>query len=190
MRKLVYLVGVTLDGRIAGPGDEIDFFPLADDVLAHLRDELAETLPTHVRAALAIDPPNRRFDTVVMGRRTYEPALEIGVTSPYRHLRQYVVTGNPLAVEDPEVTVVHDRPLALVRRLKAEDGLDVWLCGGGRLAGALLPEIDELVVKHYPVLAGAGRPVLDGGFSPTLLDVTSSLQFSDGTRLVTYAPRS
>lgn len=29
MRKLVYHVGATLDGAIAGPGEEIDFFPLS-----------------------------------------------------------------------------------------------------------------------------------------------------------------
>ncbi|MFG3013690.1 hypothetical protein ACGFZB_25230 [Streptomyces cinerochromogenes] len=38
-------------------------------------------------------------------------------------------------------------------------GLDIWLCGGGRLAGTLWPEIDELLIKTYPVVAGTGIPV-------------------------------
>ena len=71
MRRLTYLIGVTVDGFIAGPGDEIDFFPTPEPYLAHLATEYPETMPTHVRAALGIaDAPNRRWDTVVMGRGT------------------------------------------------------------------------------------------------------------------------
>jgi dihydrofolate reductase len=38
-------------------------------------------------------------------------------------------------------------PLELSRALKREKGKDIWLCGGARLAGSLLPEIDELILK-------------------------------------------
>ena len=93
MRRLTYLIGVTVDGFIAGPGDEIDFFPTPEPYLAHLAAEYPETMPTHVRAALGIaDAPNRRWDTVIMGRGTFEPALALGITSPYAHLRQLVVS--------------------------------------------------------------------------------------------------
>ena len=187
MRKLVYLVATSLDGRIAGPNDEIDFFPLAEDVAEHLRTRLPDTLPTHIRALMGVTAPNLRFDTVVMGRRTYQPALDAGVTSPYRHLRQFVVSRGTAQVRDPEVAVVED-PVALVRALKQEDGLDIWLCGGGNLAGSLLPEIDELIIKHYPVIAGAGLPLLSAEFVPLRLRVEQEQQFCDGTRIVTYSP--
>jgi dihydrofolate reductase len=190
MRKLIYLVGMTLDGRIAGPKDEIDFFPLADDVLEYLRTELADTLPTHVRAVLGIDAPISRFDTVIMGRRTYQPAIDAGVTSPYRHLRQYVVSSSAESIDDPEVTPVQEDPLDFVRRLKRTDGRDLWLAGGGQLAGSLEPEIDEYVIKHYPVIAGAGVPMLTGVFAPRALQVVSTREFSDGTRIVSYRPAS
>ena len=101
-----------------------------------------------------------------MGRGTYEPALAIGVTSPYAHLRQYVVSAT-LDVTDPAVTIVPSDPVALVRTLKARDaGADIWLCGGGTLAAALIDEIDQIVVKTYPVVAGGGIPLLAGTFAP------------------------
>ena len=167
MPRLVYYIGATLDGYIAGPGGEIDFFPLSDAMAGWIADAYPETMPTHARAYLGLtDTPNRVFDTVLMGRGTYQPALSIGVTSPYAHLRQYVVS-TTLTVDDPAVTIVADDPAGLVRTLKAQDSAkDLWLCGGGTLAGAVINEIDEIVVKTYPVVAGGGIPLLAGTFAP------------------------
>jgi dihydrofolate reductase len=80
-------------------------------------------------------------------------------------------------------------PLALVRRLKAEDGgLDIWLCGGSTLAGQLLPEIDELVVKSYPVIAGGGLPMFSGGFAPRGFTPEDVRAFGHGGTNTTYRP--
>ena len=112
MRKLVYYVGVSLDGRIAGPGGEFDFFPQGDEQQAAAYSTWVnalypETVPTAYRAAVGVaDAPNRRFDTVVMGLGTYRPAFDNGITSPYAHLRQYVVSSTLKPDTDPAVTVV------------------------------------------------------------------------------------
>ncbi|MFI9589605.1 dihydrofolate reductase family protein [Nonomuraea sp. NPDC052265] len=187
MRKLVYYVGVSIDGYIAGPEAEVDFYPLSDALMGYINGEVPETVPTHMRAQLGLDAPNQRFDTVVMGRGTYEPALRAGIPSPYAHLRQYVVSGTLGGIDDPAVELVASDPLGLVRRLKQEDGLDIWLCGGGKLAAALLPEIDELVVKAYPVVAGAGISAFDGAFRPTTFTLTGARPFEGGVVLMTYA---
>ncbi|MQS09508.1 dihydrofolate reductase family protein [Streptomyces alkaliphilus] len=187
MRKLVYHIAVTLDGRIAGPGGEYDFFPLGEGeqgaaYSSWMGATYPESVPTAARAAVGLaDTPNRHFDTVVMGLGAYRPALDHGITSPYAHLRQYVVSGTLEPDIDPAVTVVRDDPIGLVRELKREKSdRDIWLCGGGKLAGTLLPEIDELVIKSYPVVAGAGVPLLDGAFDPTLFDVAHRTAFPHG----------
>ncbi|GAB3389552.1 dihydrofolate reductase family protein [Amycolatopsis echigonensis] len=192
MRKLVYYVAVTLDGRIAGPAGEFDFFPQGDAqqtpaYLGFLNSLYPETIPTAFRAGAGVaDVPNRRFDTVVMGRATHQ--LDPTVPSPYAHLRQYVVSSMLKPDLDPAVTVVPGDPVGLVRDLKKEEtGKDIWLCGGGKLAGALLPEIDEIVLKSYPVVAGAGIPMVEGGFDPTVFSVAERTAFPNGvtaTRLV------
>ncbi|MDI9899917.1 dihydrofolate reductase family protein [Rhodococcus sp. IEGM 1409] len=184
MRKLVYYVGASLDGYIAGPGGEFDFYPVSEQITAWICDRYPDTVPTHVRPSLGVEgAPNKVFDTVIMGRGSYEPGLTAGVTSPFAHLRQFVVSTTLPDTEDPAVTLVRTDPLALVRSLKEEEGQDIWLCGGGTLAGELLPEIDELVIKRYPVVAGAGIPMIRGNFEPTLFTPTAAESLSDGASI-------
>jgi len=186
MRELVYYVGVSIDGRIAGPGGEFDFYPegTGEQFAAYrawMTREFPETIPTMLREQVGVaDAPNRTMDTVVMGLGTYRPALDSGVTSPYAHLRQYVVSTTLPESPDPSVHLVRGDPVGLVRSLKRQDGKGIWLAGGGRLAGALWPEVDRMVVKSYPVVAGAGIPVVDGAFDPTGFAVTDRAVFDNG----------
>lgn len=186
MRKLVYYVGTTLDGYIAGPDEQIEFFPsaqMATWISAHMPD----TVPSHLRESLGLTgTENERFDTVVMGRSTYQPGLDLGVTSPYAHLRQYVVSTSLGESDDPAITVSTD-PVELIRTLKNESGMDIWLAGGGKLAGALLPEIDQLIVKRYPIVAGSGISVFDGAFDPTPFHPTESEQLEGGTTVTWFS---
>jgi dihydrofolate reductase len=189
MRKLVYYVASTLDGFIAGPDGSVGFIPFSpdSDLARFIHAEYPETLPTPYRQALGFDDaPNRHFDTLVMGRGTYEPALKEGIASPYRHLRQYVFSRS-LASTDPEVTIVADDPVEFVRGLKREDGLDIWLCGGGELAGALWPEVDEVIVKLNPLTCGEGIPQARRGFDPTLLTLREARPTKEGVVVLHYA---
>jgi len=196
LRKLSYYVGLSLDGRMAGPGGEYDFYPFGDEgqaaaYLAGTNALYPDTVPTAMREGFGLTGvPNRRYDTVLMGLGTYRPALDAGITSPYAHLRQYVVSSSLDPAAHPDVTVVRGEPLALVRELKQEESeLDIWLCGGGKLAGQLLPEIDELVIKSYPVVAGAGIPAFDGEFDPTVFEAAERTAFANGVTLTRFTRR-
>ncbi|UOT04264.1 dihydrofolate reductase family protein [Rhodococcus opacus] len=189
MRDLTYFVGITIDGFIAGPDGDIGFFPMLDDILGFMAQEYPETIPTHLREQFGVDGANKQFDTVIQGRATYEPALAVGITSPYAHLRQYVASRTLTESPDPAVEVVAD-PLEKVRKLKAENSaLGVWVAGGGELAGTLLPEIDELVVKHYPVVAGRGTPMFGGTFQPTHFDVVHREVYPSGAAVSRFRRR-
>ncbi|GAB7188542.1 dihydrofolate reductase family protein [Kitasatospora sp. Ki12] len=190
MRQLTYYVGTTLDGFIAGPDGQFDFFPFEGDLAAALVAEYPETFPAHGRGPLGLDGvANKRFDTVLMGRGTYGHGLAAGVTSPYPHLAQYVFS-RTLAPLDPAVEIVSGDPVAFVRGLKRQDGAGIWLCGGADLAGQLLGEIDELVVKRYPVVAGSGIPLFRAPFLPTGFTLTDSRVFTSGATVTTYTKES
>lgn len=190
MRKLVYYVASTLDGFIAARDGSTDAFSLDPSYLRQLAAEFPETFPTHARAVLGIDGPGIHFDTVLMGRGTYEPALRVGITSPYAHLRQYVFSRSLGAAADPTVTITAGDPVALVQRLKAEDtGRDIWLCGGGDLAGQLIGEIDTLILKLNPLALGEGTPLFRRPAGLRHFALVESRPREAGVVLLRYAAR-
>lgn len=186
MRKLIYLISVTQDGFIAGPDGGVDFFVMNDGLMGTIKDRYPETVPAHLRGAVGIAEENKTFGTVLMGRGTYEVGLPYGVVSPYRQLEQCVFSTTLGGLAASDVELVGGDPVAKVRELKAEDGMDIWLCGGGVLAGTLYDEIDALVLKRHPVLIGAGIPLVVGRFAPRLFRPTERYAVEGGVSISTY----
>ncbi|MFC7307157.1 dihydrofolate reductase family protein [Streptomyces monticola] len=194
MRKLVYYIAATLDGFIAGP-DGADptgpdgFWPIPDDYVRHLASEYPETLPGPAREALSITAAGTRFDTVVEGRKTYEIGLDAGFTDAYPHLRHLVFSTTMAQSPDPAVELVTGDPVAKVRELKQEDGKDIWLIGGGTLAGALYAEIDQLIVKLGPLTIGTGIPLFGrtAAFDPRVWNLTDHTVLGSGAVFLTYS---
>ncbi|MFC7488981.1 dihydrofolate reductase family protein [Knoellia sp. CPCC 206453] len=189
MRKLVYYVAVTLDGFIAGPdgGDPsgAEFFPITPDLIEFIVANHPETLPGPARDAMAIAGEGRHFDTVIEGRGSYDLGLAAGLDDAYPHLRHLVVSTSLAERDDLPVEIVSADPVARVRELKAEDGLDIWLVGGGTLARALLPEIDRLVLKVNPSVIGSGIPLFAGDFTHARFPPVAQEDLAGGVRVVT-----
>ncbi|KAA8885149.1 dihydrofolate reductase [Nocardia colli] len=190
MRKLTYYVASTIDGYIATEEGSVDFFPVGGDHGPAITAQYPETLPTKVRESMGIDKRNRYFDTVLMGRKTHDFGVRTGTSSPYAHLKQYVVSTTLPENPDPDVELIASDPLAKVRELKRDNGLGIWLCGGGELAQELLPEIDQIFLKLYPVLLGRGKSLFGSG--PRLPDaakfrVITSRVFEDGVAFMKYS---
>ncbi|MFD3776844.1 dihydrofolate reductase family protein [Streptomyces sp. NPDC058612] len=193
MRKLTYFIATTVDGFIGAPDGDGDFLYafLDPEFIGHLTAEYPETISSPGRRQLGIeDLAPKRFDTVLMGRRTYEPGLKAGVTSPYGHLReQYVVSRSLTAAPDPAVKVIGGDVAAAVRGLKAREGLGIWLCGGADLAAQLADEIDEYIVKTYPVAVGTGMPMSRAGFGVRPLELTGCTALGGGQVVTSYDVR-
>jgi dihydrofolate reductase len=81
---------------------------------------------------------------------------------------------------------VPDDPLETARGLKAEDGLDIWIVGGGKLAHALLPEIDRLILKQHASVIGSGVPMFDGPFQTHMFRPTGIRQLESGVRILSF----
>ncbi|GAA3149550.1 dihydrofolate reductase family protein [Streptomyces rectiviolaceus] len=194
MRKLTYFVAVSIDGFIGDrSGDAESFMPFVDEeFLEFLKAEYPETIPTEGRRMLGLqDLEKKHFDTVVQGRGSYRLALDADITSPYGHLREYVASTTLDKSPDPNVEIISGDLVRKIRELKREDGeFGIWLCGGAKVAGELRDEVDELVVKTYPVLLGTGMPMFGG--DPDAASVISefaldaSRVFGNGVVVRTY----
>lgn len=191
LRKLTYFVAASVDGFIGRPDGDAGFFTeyVDEEFFEFLKSEYPETMPTHGRRALGIDDlANKEFDTLVQGRASYDLALQEGVTSPYAHMRQYVASRTLKESPDPAVEIVADDLQGRVRALKAEEGeLGIHLCGGSVLAGELLDEIDELVIKTYPVVLGSGMPMFRSGFGLERFALESVRTFGNGVLVRWYS---
>jgi dihydrofolate reductase len=145
---------MSLDGFIAGPSGEYDW--IVPD-------------PEIDFAAIWA-----RFDTVLMGRKTFEIAqtrrkMFSGFVS------RWVVVSMTLRPEDhPDTAILSSGIEAAVAALKAEPGTqpqkDIWLMGGGVLFRFLLDAglVNAIDVMVMPVLLGSGVPLLPEGRRQTL----------------------
>lgn len=163
-RKLIYHVAVTLDGFIADPEGQ---FPLGSLEGEHVSDYL-----TSLR---------EDYDSVLMGRRTYEVGLAHGVLDPYPWLRSYVFSRTLTQSPCDRVRLVREGAVEFVRSLRAESGKAIYLCGGGALASQLMDAelVDELWLKLNPLLFGRGL-----GLAP-LLAKPRALRLIDSKRYAT-----
>lgn len=187
MRTLTYFIATSLDGRIAAADGSFDFFPFDVDYGQQLAVNWGDAFPTAFHDAFGTIPPGSVFDTVVMGRGTFEPAIQAGQGDPYAHLDTYVYSSSLDPAEYPDVTIVASDPVTHIRGLKGTDGGGIWLCGGGRLAASIVGEIDRLVLKLNPVTIGSGRLLINGLFHPQAWQLDDIQTFDLGVILCEYS---
>ena len=150
-KRLRYRVAMSLDGFIGGPNGEYDWIV---------------TDPAIDFAALY-----REFDTVVMGRKTYELAATQGGHGAMPGLDVVVFSRTLPEATHPGVRILNGDPREIVPALKAQAGRDIWLFGGGVLFRSLLDAglVDTVEVAVMPVLLGAGIPLLPPGGAAKLV---------------------
>ncbi len=145
MKRLRYSVAMSLDGFIAASDGGYDWILMDPDI------DFAATAA--------------EFDTLIMGRGTYAlSAGSGGATFGMADVKVYVVSTTLDPAEHPKVTIVSDDVEKTVAALKAEEGKDIWLFGGGVLFRSLLEMklVDAVEVAVIPVLLGDGIPLLPG----------------------------
>ena len=161
MRNLVYYIATSLDGFIARPDGSFEDFPWNDEFIADLQTAFPETFPAPFWNGEHGRVENQRFDTVLMGRKTYEVGLREGLTNPYPTLDQYVFSRSMKESPDPAVVLVSQDAVGVVQALKRESGRSIWICGGSELATDLFEArlIDEVIIKLNPIIFGTGIPL-------------------------------
>lgn len=169
MRRVWYSVAMSLDGCIAGPNGEYDWIPDEPEM--------------DWGAFLA------RFDTVLMGRRSYQAALQSPGGGAMPGMATYVVSSTLRADAHPDVTILHEGLEARLADLRAAPGKEIWLFGGGVLFRSLLERglVDVVEIGLVPVLLGGGIPFLPGLDGLHRLALMETRRYPTGIMLLTYA---
>jgi dihydrofolate reductase len=91
--------------------------------------------------------------------------------------------------EHPTVSIVSSDAAEYVRTIKARDGKDIWLFGGGELFRTLLAAVlvDTVEPAVVPVLLGGGIPLLPSPAARTKLALNSHRLYpKSGIMLLEY----
>ncbi|MEQ8245395.1 dihydrofolate reductase family protein [Fulvivirga sp.] len=173
MRKIVYYVASSIDGFISGLNDDISGFVGTGNGVDKYLADLAN------------------FDTVIMGRNTYEFGYKYGLQPgqpAYPHMKHYIFTDN-LKLENLSTQVeVKNLDLIEIDKLKMHEGTDIYLCGGGQFAGWLLDnkKIDTLKLKLNPLILGQGIRLFGNSNSNYKLELLETADYENGLQIMTY----
>ena len=126
--------------------------------------------------------------TVVLGRKTYDQALDFGW--PYGGRRGLVVTSRPVDGAPDGVTPWHDGVTALIDRLRALEDGDVWVVGGAQLQQAMLEAgaIDRLDMFTVPVTLGDGVPLFPRSECRLRFELITAEALQGGLLRASYRP--
>lgn len=163
MRTVTYGGACSLDLFIARQDGAVDWLVWSDDAQAIM----GEYWPT--------------IDTLLMGRKTYEVAMQGGGGGDDEGgIATYVFSRTLKAAKG--ATIISDNAGEFVRGLKAQPGKGICLMGGGELARSLFEAdvIDEVGLNIHPVLLGAGIPLLPGLNRQVDLDLVSCKPLAGG----------
>ncbi len=168
MRKIHYLVAMSLDGYIAGPNGEADW----------------------IDADPEVDFPAiwAQFDTLLMGRRTYEAAAKRLGEKAFAGITSVVFSRTMKHEDHPRVTVLSELNAEWVQALKNRSGKDIWLFGGSELFRSFLNSgyVDSVEVSVLLVLLGDGIPLLPPPYHPAKLRLISNKIYRSGRVSLAY----
>jgi dihydrofolate reductase len=159
-----------------------------DNYLAR-KDHATDWLLWNDEAAAVMAAYWKAFDTVLMGRKTYEVALRHSKgKAPYPDMKTYVFSRTCTNDAGGAVTIISGDAAEFVRQLKHQIGKDICLMGGGELAKSFFEAglIDEIGFNIHPVLLGSGIPVFHEMANQIDLELLECKTFRNGCVLVKY----
>lgn len=175
MRKVTFGGANSLDNFIARKNHAVDWLMWSDEA-----GEIMQSFWANV-------------DTIIMGRKTYEVAMKNApkgkdAASPYGDIKTYVFSRKLKKGERNGVEIVNEAPGKFVRTLKAKEGKEICVMGGGDLARSLFEAgvIDEIGFNIHPVLLGKGISLFHTMKKQIDLELIECRPFKNGCVYVSY----
>ena len=192
MRKIITTTFVTLDGVMQAPGgpeeDKEGGFKYGGWSANNYWDEMmGDTMSKIMRLPFEL----------LLGKRTYDifagywPHVKSDpiVAKPFNSTRKYVVSDKPAELSWQNSSLITGDVVAQIKRLKEEDGPDLWVHGSGNLIQTLLKHnlIDQMLLWIFPVTVGnTGKRLFAEGTQAAGFKLTDSKVSATGVIIATY----
>ena len=177
MRQVVLFIAMSLDGVIATPEGGIDWLGGEDSE--------SNDFGSYERFIAGVSD-------VVMGYTTYHQlTMELMPGAwPYAAQKTHVLTHRNEEPTEAGVSFTQEPIAALLARLKAQSGGEIWICGGASVANQCIREglIDRFHINVMPTIRGAGIRLFDALPQPLPLRLLSTERYNGIVDLV-YVPR-
>ena len=195
MRKIITTTFITLDGVMQAPGgpeeDTSGKFEYGGWQLAFPHDEVLGPI---IGGFFALE-----FE-LLLGKKTYDifasfwphTTTDPEVAVPFNRSRKYVVAEESFEPLWNNSVCITGDVLAQLKKLKEEDGPDLWVWGSGDLIQTLLKHhlVDRMHLWIHPITIGIGKKLFAAGTQAQNFKLVDSKIGPTGMILATYEPTS
>ena len=171
-RKVILFIAMSLDGFVAKSDGDISFLSMVEKA--------------------GEDYGYSKFlesaDTIVIGRKTYEKILSMGIEQPYGDRKVIVLTRNPHPETD-QINYFSGNLQDLILTLKSQKGKHIYCDGGAETIHQLLLDdlIDEMIISVIPILLGNGVRLFGQNSPERKLHLIKSTSFEKGLVQLHYS---
>lgn len=193
MRKIITTTFVTLDGVMQAPGgpeeDKSGGFEYGGWQTSFPSDEAMDSI--------MLGFMNVPFE-LLLGKITYDifasywpnAKTDFEVANPFNKTKKYVVSHESFAPSWQNSFCITGDVVSQIKKLKEEDGPDLWVYGSGNLIQTLLKNhlIDRMHLWIHPITIGKGKRLFAEGTQAEGFKLVDSKISTTGIIFTTYEP--
>jgi dihydrofolate reductase len=135
---------------------------------------------------------------LLLGKTTYNifasywptATTDLDVAAPFNKTKKYVVSHEAFEPSWNNSTCITGDVVTQLKKLKEEDGPDLWVWGSGNLIQTLLKDhlIDQMNLWIYPITIGKGKRLFADGTQPENFKLVEAKISETGVLVATYEP--
>ncbi|MDE5420497.1 dihydrofolate reductase family protein [Labilibaculum sp. DW002] len=173
MRKVKLYIAMSLNGKIARKGGEVDWL---------------EAIPNPAQTDYGYEAFYNSIDTTIMGKKTYDQIMSWGIDFPYAGKKNFVFTSQTDEKNTEHVRFLTENQVETIKTLKNQEGKDIWLIGGGKINSLLIEEnlIDEIIIFVMPIILPNGIALFDTFLTDKAINLKATKSHSSGVVELKY----
>lgn len=175
MRKIILYIAQSLNGKIARADGGVDWL---------------ENIPNPEKSDYGYTAFYDSVDTTIQGYNTYEQVINWGIEFPYADKKNYVLSRKPHLTDTEHATFILSDHITRIKEIKAKEGKNIWLIGGGQINTMLFNAglIDEVRLFIMPIVIPDGIGFLAGQPMEKPVKLLKSNTYPNGAVELIYKP--